>query len=333
MKKQVIVFILPLFVLFCAITAAVVLWSGNADADYAGQPPDPAAALPESEEKIKTQAALQLCSQEQWVLLPLYGGTEVVSLNNNIPCITEDELRIEEYVQFSDLDYLGRCGPAKGCIGTDLLAKEPRGSIGMIRPAGWHTVKYDFIDGKYLYNRCHLIAYELCGVNADERNLLTGTRYLNIDGMLPIENQVFSYISSTGNHVFYRVTPHYSADNLLASGVQIEAYSIEDQGIGIALNVFCFNVQPGVIIDYPTGDSWAEETGITRTGSVGDEDAPAVFVPSEGTTYILNINTHRFHLIDCQSVQEMKDKNRVEFSGGREELIEEGYLPCGRCKP
>lgn len=137
--------------------------------------------------------------------------------------------------------------------------------------------------------RCHLIAYELCGVNADERNLITGTRHLNIDGMLAIENQVFSYISSTGNHVFYRVTPHYSADNLLASGVQIEAYSIEDHGIGICMNVFCFNVQPGVVIDYLTGDSYADDSDISRTGTITEEE-PFVFVPSEGTTYILNIN-------------------------------------------
>ena len=155
---------------------------------------------------------------------------------------------------------------------------------------------------------------------------------MNIDGMLAIENQVFSYISSTGNHVFYRVTPRYEANNLLATGVQIEAYSIEDHGIGITLNVFCFNVQPGVVIDYLTGDSYEEESDVTRNGPT-TESEPSVFVPSEGTTFILNINTLRFHLIDCPSVQEMKDSNRVEFFGSRDELIEEGYIPCGRCHP
>ena len=335
MKKQILVFILSLFVILGVILSAVFIWDAKTDKETLEPPSDSSIILPESSEEKESESPNNSTSdvgQEQEFVIPLYTGSEVISLNNNIPRITEDELLLDEYIHFSELDDLGRCGPAEGCIGNGLLAKEPRGSIGMIKPAGWHTVKYDFIDGKYLYNRCHLIAYELCGVNADERNLITGTRYMNIDGMLPIENQVFSYISSTDNHVFYRVTPQYDANNLLASGVQIEAYSIEDHGIGISMNVFCFNVQPGVVIDYLTGDSNAEDPDATRTGPI-TEDQSSVFVPSEGTTYILNINTQRFHLIDCPSVQEMKEKNRVEFSGTREELIEEGYVPCGRCHP
>ncbi len=265
-------------------------------------------------------------------LLPLYSGEEVVSINNDIPFFLEEELTTDEFVRFSELDELGRCGVAVSCIGNGLLAKESRGSIGMIKPAGWHTVKYDFIDGKYLFNRCHLIAYELCGVNSDERNLITGTRYLNIDGMLGVENQVFAYVNGTGYHVLYRVTPHYYGENLIASGVQIEAFSVEDHGSSICFNVYCFNVQPGVVIDYLTGESYPEDTPGTRSGPLL-MDEPSVFVPTDGATYILNTNTKRFHLLDCPSVQEMKDKNRKEFFGTREEHIEQGYVPCGRCHP
>ncbi len=260
---------------------------------------------------------------------PTYAGEEVIQLNNNNPCVEESDLSTDEYVLLSDLDSLGRCGPATACIGPQLLATEPRGSIGMIKPSGWHTIRYDFVDGKYLYNRCHLIAYQLCGINSDERNLITGTRYLNLDGMLAIENQVYSYVVSTGNHVFYRVTPRFSGNNLLATGVEIEAYSIEDYGNGLCFHVFCFNVQPGITIDYQTGESNAEET-ITRSNN---EDESSDFIPSEGVTFILNTNTKRFHKPTCNSVQEMKAKNRKEFFGTRDELIEQGYIPCGRCNP
>ena len=333
MKKRLVTFILSLFIIAGAITTAVIIQNGRNERYRDNSPTNLPDILPQSEEKeIEIESFQSDLPLEQQFVIPLYNGEEIISLNNNIPCVSEDELVVEEYIQFSELDSLGRCGPATACIGKNLLAKEPRGSIGMIKPTGWHTVRYDFIDGYYLYNRCHLIAYELCGVNADERNLITGTRYLNINGMLAVENQVFSYISSTENHVFYRVTPQYNADNLLASGVQIEAYSIEDHGIGLSMNVFCFNVQPGVIIDYSTGDNYAVDSDSTDKEQISDDDT-SIFVPSPGTTYIINTNTRRFHLIECQSVQEMKDKNRVEFSGTREELIEEGYIPCGRCHP
>lgn len=260
---------------------------------------------------------------------PVYNGEEVICLNNNLPSIQESDLVTEDYISLCDLDALGRCGPATACIGLQLLATEPRGSIGMIKPSGWHTIRYEFVDGKYLYNRCHLVAYQLCGVNSDERNLITGTRYLNLEGMLTLENQVYSYVVSTGNHVFYRVTPRFLGENLLATGVEIEAYSIEDQGKGICFHVFCFNVQPGVVIDYATGGSYVETT-ITRNNSDVESSA---FVPSEGVTYILNTNTKRFHNPTCKSVQEMKAKNRKEFFGTRDELIEQGFIPCGRCNP
>jgi DNA-entry nuclease len=251
----------------------------------------------------------------------------------------------------------------------------------MIRPSGWHTVKYDFVDGLYLYNRCHLIAFSLCGVNADERNLITGTRYLNIEGMLGIENRVYWYVKDTGNHVLYRVTPRYIGDDLLAVGVQMEAYSVEDRGERLSLNMFCFNVQPGVLIDYKTGDNrldpnyetsrsisaesdpeisvnevgqfandagqFADDAeqevddaglGATESGiQSGEKDINSKenepYVPDEKVTYIINTNSGRFHLPECQSVQDMKEKNRKEFFGTREELVDAGYKPCGRCNP
>ncbi len=284
---------------------------------------------------------------EDGFVIPVYNGEEVVSINNNVPGFSEEEISTSEYYEFSELDELGRPGRAAGCIGPSMLATEERGPIGMIRPAGWHTVKYDFIDGLYLYNRCHLIAYSLCGVNADERNLITGTRYLNVEGMLGIENRVYWYVKDTGNHVFYRVTPRYLGEDLLAIGVQMEAYSVEDHGKELSLNVFCFNVQPGVQIDYRTGDnslsaapnrnqgdSTALESDVMPEKTVTDVPKEnEQYVPDESATYILNTNTMRFHLPDCPSVQEMKEKNREEFFGTREELLEAGYSPCGRCRP
>ena len=181
-------------------------------------------------------------------VIPAYEGEEIVPIHNNVPDFSAKEISTTEFLKFSELDDLGRVGRAEACIGPSMLATEERGSIGMIKPAGWHTAKYEFIDGLYLYNRCHLIAYSLCGVNADERNLMTGTRYLNIEGMLGIENRVYWYVRDTGNHVCYRVTPRYIGDNLLADGVQMEAYSVEDHGKRISLNVFCYNVQTPLYI-------------------------------------------------------------------------------------
>lgn len=286
---------------------------------------------------------------EDGFVIPVYNGEEIVPINNNVPGFADEESGTAEFYEFSELDELGRPGPAMGCIGPSMLATEERGPIGMIRPAGWHTVKYEFIDGLYLYNRCHLIAYSLCGVNADERNLITGTRYLNVEGMLGIENSVYWYVKDTGNHVYYRVTPRYIGDDLLATGVQMEAYSVEDHGKALSLNMFCFNVQPGVLIDYKTGDnsldpkyesarSIAPDSGEgasdSDTSAPDSEDAaPKIQSGESDATYILNTNTMRFHLPDCQSVQDMKEKNRKEYFGTREELLKDGYSPCGRCQP
>lgn len=182
-----------------------------------------------------------------------------IVINDNIPMFEDDEITTDEFEIYSPLDELGRCGTAFANISPATMPTEERGSIGMVKPTGWHTVKYDCVDGKYLYNRCHLIGFQLAGENANEMNLITGTRYLNIEGMLDFENMVADYVERTGNHVLYRVTPIYAGDNLLCDGVLMEAYSVEDNGTGICFNVFAYNIQPGVGIDYATGESWLIE--------------------------------------------------------------------------
>lgn len=187
--------------------------------------------------------------------VPAYSGTPYVALNNNVPFFTDEEITVTAFELYSDLDSLGRCGVAYANICKEIMPTEERGNIGSIKPSGWHTIKYDCVDGKYLYNRCHLIGFQLAGENANEKNLITGTRYLNVEGMLPFENMVDDYVDETGNHVLYRVTPVFEGDNLLASGVILEAKSVEDNGAGILFNVYCYNVQPGIDIDYASGSS------------------------------------------------------------------------------
>lgn len=187
--------------------------------------------------------------------IPEYSGESYVVINNNVPDFNEEDMTTNSFEEYSDLDVLGRCKVAYANIGKDLMPTEERESIGMIKPSGWHTVKYDIVDGKYLYNRCHLIGYQLTGENANEKNLITCTRQMNTEGMLEFENQVAEYIKDTNNHVLYRVTPIYEGTNLVAKGVQIEAYSVEDNGKGIKFNIFVYNVQDGIEIDYNTGES------------------------------------------------------------------------------
>ncbi len=190
--------------------------------------------------------------------LPPYSGEPYISVCGGDPDFSEDEITSVSFEYYSELDALGRCGVCIASVGQDIMPTEKRGSIGQVKPTGWHTVKYDFVDGKYLYNRCHLIGFQLTGENANKRNLITGTRYLNVEGMLPFENMVADYVKETGNHVMYRVTPIFVGDELLARGVHIEAESVEDGGDGIMFNVFCYNVQPGVVLDYATGEGTAD---------------------------------------------------------------------------
>ena len=213
-----------------------------------------------------------------------------------------------------------------------------RGEIGMIKPSGWHQAKYAGIVNStppYLYNRCHLIGFQLAGENANERNLITGTRYLNVEGMLPFENRVADYIKSKGNHVLYRVTPKFDGDNLLASGVLMEASSVEDKGKGLSFCVFCYNVQPGVKINYKDGSNSVDEgfnigSNSTENVKTDSKDASERTKSSEG--YIANRNTKKFHVPDCSSVSDMKEKNKVLYSS-RDEVIADGYVPCKRCNP
>lgn len=260
-------------------------------------------------------------------IAPFSGEISVV-LNNNVPDFTpEEKENTTAFEYYSELDALGRCGAAFANICPELMPDQERGEIGQIRPSGWQLVKYDIVEGKYLYNRCHLIGYQLAGENANEKNLITGTRYFNVSGMLPLENEVADYVRLTGNHVLYRVTPVYRGDDLVAAGVRMEAYSVEDQGEGICFHVFVYNVQPGIEIDYATGESrLAEENG----ESVAEDSAGGI--PAE-TTYILNTNTMKFHLPSCDSVGDIKEKNKKEVTAGRKELIEQGYTPCKRCNP
>lgn len=189
--------------------------------------------------------------------IPTFSDTPYVAINNNTPYFTDEDMTANAYETYAELDALGRCGTAVSCIGKELMPTEDRGSIGQVKPSGWQTVKYDFVDGKYLYNRCHLIGFQLTGENANKGNLITGTRYMNVEGMLPFENMVADYIKETGNHVLYRVTPVFQDNELVARGVLIEAKSVEDNGEGILFCVYVYNNQPGVEIDYLTGESKA----------------------------------------------------------------------------
>ena len=282
--------------------------------------------------------------------IPAYSVTPYTEVNGNQPYFTEEELTTQSFETYSELDSLGRCGVAYANVGQDLMPTEPRGEIGAVKPTGWHLVKYDNVDGKYLYNRCHLIAYMLAAENANPQNLITGTRYLNVQGMLPFETKVCDYVKNTGNHVLYRVTPIFDGDNLLADGVLMEAYSVEDAGEGISFCVFAYNVQPGIGIDYATGDNWAEGSGTYQStvASVAEETpapqpetdtavqiTPELSAPQETqqTTYVLNTNTMKFHYPTCSSVDDMKEKNKQIYTGSRDEVINMGYVPCKRCNP
>lgn len=257
--------------------------------------------------------------------VPAYSGSPYVEINGNQPDFSQDQETTESFESYSELDSLGRCGTAFACIGEDLMPTEDRGSISEVHPTGWVQAEYDCVDGGSLYNRCHLIGFQLTGENANEKNLITGTRYLNVEGMLPFENLVADYIKETGNHVLYRVTPVFQGNNLVASGVTMEALSVEDAGEGVCFSVYVYNVQPGVEIDYATGESW--ESGDSPESS--QESA----VESGEEHYILNTNSHKFHLPSCSSVDDMSEKNREDYYGSREDLIAQGYDPCGSCHP
>lgn len=269
--------------------------------------------------------------------IPAYNGDPYVEVNDNLPFFTDEDMTTEAFETYSDLDDLGRCGVAYANLCQELMPTEDRESISSVKPSGWVNNSYPFVDSGYLYNRCHLIGFQLAGENANEENLITGTRYMNVEGMLPFENMVADYIKETDNHVLYRVTPVFEGNNLLASGVLMEAKSVEDNGEGIQFCVYCYNVQDGVDIDYSTGENMAssnaEETS-TASDVKEDESSNANETESVEThSYVLNTNSKKIHLPTCSSVEKMSDNNRQDVEANIEELIAQGYSPCGICNP
>ena len=282
--------------------------------------------------------------------VPAYSGEPYVEVNDNQPEFTEEELTTVSYEDYSELDELGRCQSAEACIGQDLMPTETRESISSVKPTGWKNKSYDTVDGGYVYNRCHLIGYQLSAENANtknlitgtrylnteenanEENLITGTRYMNVEGMLPFEDEVAAYIKETDNHVMYRVTPFFEGDDLVASGVQMQAESVEDDGVGISFNVYVYNVQPYVVIDYKTGENWEGDEIAEPEGKWADgtEAEPS---DTKEQMYILNKNTKKFHKPECSGAKKIKAKNKGEYTGSRQTLIDEGYEPCGNCNP
>ena len=289
--------------------------------------------------------------------VPAYTGSPYIVVNDDEPAFTDEEIAEAEdaadanagFERYSALDALGRCGAAYACVGPETRPTEERGDIHEIHPSGWEQEFYEFVedpgDGEEeaVYNRCHLIAFSLSGENANERNLITGTHYMNTEGMLPFENEINRYIDRTDNHVLYRVTPVFSGSELLARGVHMEALSIEDGGAGICFNIYCYNVQPGVTIDCATGENWeTPDTGIDDAGNAASANESAegemsgsVFGTEANASgsYVLNENSMRFHRSDCKSVADIAESNRTYYDGDRQALIDAGYEPCGACNP
>lgn len=292
--------------------------------------------------------------------IPAYTGALCIDINHGEPGFTEQDEARGTFMQFSNLDFEGRCGTAFARIGPDTISNEKRGDISQVHPSGWVQRKYSFVDDGMLYNRSHLIAHQLCGENANEKNLITGTRTFNAVGMLYYEELVGDYVRSTGNHVLYRVTPLFAANDLVARGVQMEAKSVEDNGEAVQFNVFVYNVEPGVAIDYVTGESWesSETPQVTSkgsatittaaaaradkaaAGSAGGSNADAAGSNSAGNQgtseqqdYILNVKNKKFHKPDCSAANDISSANKQDFTGTRDQLIARGYSPCGICKP
>ncbi|WP_281521777.1 DNA/RNA non-specific endonuclease [Dubosiella newyorkensis] len=251
--------------------------------------------------------------------LPDYSNVPYIAIDDNIPSFNEDEITTTSFETYYLLDSLGRATGAFASLGKDLLPTKERADIHQVKPSGWQSVRYDQVEGGSLYNRCHLIAWSLSGEDANPNNLITGTRYLNTKGMLPFENMVRDYIKETGNHVMYRVIPIYDDSNLVAKGVEMEALSVEDQGEGISFHVYCFNVQPGIQIDYANGDSWEDGSNPTRSDR------------SKEQTFVLNTKTKKIHSPDCSSVKSMNTKNKKFVRDSLENLEQEGYSVHAQC--
>lgn len=366
----------------CELLAIVTIFTGCASTDLSGTEgagqtagavvagEDSSGALGSKDTADAGKPQDELVNNNSYVSLdaiPAYDGKAYVAVNNNEPFFTDSDMTTTAFENYSDLDSLGRCGVAYANICKEIMPTEKRGKIGMIKPSGWHTVKYDVIKDRYLYNRCHLVGYQLAGENANPKNLITGTRYLNVEGMLPFENLVADYVNNTGNHVLYRVTPMFSDSNLVANGVLIEAKSVEDNGGGILFNVYCYNVQPGVGINYENGDSWldgtapheqsaqtgaaqnggsqssdgsqvgasAGDTGssgsITGSAASGSDTSPAensVSDSSNSKTMVhITATGKKYHRAGCRTLK--KSDTEVTL----DEAKSMGLSPCGICNP
>lgn len=264
--------------------------------------------------------APKIVYSESVMTVPAFSGDPFIAINENQPEFSEDDLTTESYEYYGPLDKLGRCTQVMACVGYDLMPTGDRESISSVKPSGWVQAQYDCVDGKNLYNRCHLIGFQLTGENANECNLITGTRYMNVEGMLPFENMIADYVKETRNHVLYRVTPIYDGDCLVARGVQMEALSMEDGGDGICFNVYVYNNQPGVVIDYMTGQSHLDELQQAQS-------------PDADTVYVLNTKSMKFHLETCQQTEKISKENRETFTGDRQALLDLGYVSAGCCDP
>ena len=273
--------------------------------------------------------------------IPAFSGRPYYVINGNVPGFKSGNQDVKYFEKYSVLDSLGRCGVAYACLGKETMPTEERGEIGQVKPSGWKTVKYNCVDGKYLFNRCHLIGFQLSGENANNRNLITGTRYMNVEGMLPFENMVADYIKETGNHVLYRVTPIFQGDELVARGVQMEAFSVEDNGDGICFNVYCYNNQPSVKIDYATGNSELVDDEISNKTTTekrtekttSNKTSSNSGSSSQEAKYILNTNSKKIHRPACSSAKKMKESNKQEYTGSKDDLLAQGYTTCGNCNP
>ncbi len=305
-----------------------------------------------TEKPTTTEAVTERTEAENYVVdlasIPAYSGTPYTELNGNIPMFSDEEKsKTDVFEYYSAQDHLGRSGVAYANVCKDIMPTEERGEIGRVKPTGWEQNKYPGIvdsEPPYLYNRCHLIAYSLAGENDNELNLITGTRYMNVEGMNPFELQVLDYVRSIGNHVLYRVTPIFEGDNLLASGVEMEAWSVEDEGRGVCFHVYCYNVQPGIVIDYTTGENRLSDEVLENS-----EDTTSEAVTNELTTemvernttesteeakeykYILNTNSMKIHRPNCSSVNDMAEHNKLGANDDIEELKKMGYSPCQKC--
>ncbi|MFR2775958.1 MAG: DNA/RNA non-specific endonuclease [Anaerostipes sp.] len=275
-----------------------------------------------SENQNKTSTEKSVSSDD----IPDYSGKMTVVVDENQPDFTSKDLTKKSYESYSNLDSEGRCQTAQACVGKDIMPKEERGAIGMVKPSGWHTVKYSNVDGKYLYNRCHLIAYQLTGENANRKNLITGTRSFNVDGMLPYEEMVGNYVRETGNHVLYRVTPVFEEDNLVAKGVEMEAMSVEDKGEDLKFHVFVYNVQDGIRIDYETGESRKDSSvTVSETTAAEEEKDQQTSVEIRG-----NRRSKVYHCPGQRDYDTMKNSKYLKVFHSEKEAKAAGYRRAQR---